>query len=63
VSLYFNALRYQIAGNYADRQQSPGGDWHRISARSSTFGTETQIFNELPNPVPLPKELAGLRFS
>jgi uncharacterized protein (TIGR03437 family) len=27
---------------------------------SNTFGTETQVFNELPNPVPLPKELAGL---
>jgi uncharacterized protein (TIGR03437 family) len=60
VSLYFNALRSQIAGNYADRQQSPGGIGIVYPLGSNTFGTETQVFNELPNPVPLPKELAGL---
>lgn len=62
VALYFNGLRTQIAGNYAERPLSPGsiGIVYPPVGSFRTFTSETKVFNELPNPVPLPKELADI---
>jgi uncharacterized protein (TIGR03437 family) len=59
IAIFYNGLAYQIAASFADRALSPGGIgilYPRSSRRP--FSSETRSFNELPNPVPLPKELA-----
>lgn len=62
VALFFNGLSTQIAANYSDRPLSPG-TIAILYPRSQTitFSTATQSFNELPNPIPLPTELADTR--
>jgi uncharacterized protein (TIGR03437 family) len=60
VAMYFNGLAYQVAGNFAERPISPGGIailYPRTQA-NRRFTSETKSFNELPNPLPLPRELA-----
>jgi uncharacterized protein (TIGR03437 family) len=62
VAIYFGGLRTQIAGSYAERPLTPGGIgivYPPVNSRA-TFSSETRVFNELPNPVPLPKELADV---
>lgn len=59
VAIFFNGLAQQNAGNFADRALSPGGIGllYPRSNQAPRFTTETRNFNELPNPLPLPKEL------
>jgi uncharacterized protein (TIGR03437 family) len=58
-SIFYNALTHQVAGNFSDRPVSPGGIAVLYPrARGRQFTSETRSFNELPNPVPLPRELA-----
>ncbi|HYP09699.1 MAG TPA: hypothetical protein VER03_25970 [Bryobacteraceae bacterium] len=61
VGIFYNGLRSQIAGNYAERAIAPG-TWAVVRPRTAgaVFTTETRVFNEIPNPVPLPKELADI---
>jgi uncharacterized protein (TIGR03437 family) len=59
ISIFFNGLAQQNAGNFSDRAFSPGGIailYPRSQRRQ--FSDQTRSFNELPNPVPLPKDLA-----
>jgi uncharacterized protein (TIGR03437 family) len=58
VAIFFNGLKTQIAGNYADRPLSPGTIGIVYGNKGVTFSSNTQTFDSLPNPVPLPKELA-----
>ena len=60
IAMYFNGLAYQVAGNFAERPISPGGIAiiYPRSASNRRFASETRSFNELPNPLPLPRELA-----
>ena len=61
VSIFFNGLKTQIAGNYAERPLSPGAIGIVYpQTRGAVFTTETRDFNSLPNPLPLPKELADI---
>lgn len=62
VSIFFNGLRTQIAGNYAERPLSPGAIGIVYPRGTSTrFSNDIQTFDSLPNPVPLPKELADIQ--
>jgi uncharacterized protein (TIGR03437 family) len=62
VAIFFNGVTHQLAGSYADRPISPGGIAILYPrARDKQFTTETRSFNELPNPLPLPKEIADLQ--
>jgi uncharacterized protein (TIGR03437 family) len=60
IAMYFNGLAHQIAGNFAERPISPGGIavLYPRTASNRRFTSETRSFNELPNPLPLPRELA-----
>jgi uncharacterized protein (TIGR03437 family) len=61
VSIYYNGLKSQIAGNYAERPLSPGAIGIVYpQTQSVKFSAETVDFNSLPNPLPLPKELADV---
>jgi uncharacterized protein (TIGR03437 family) len=58
VAIYYNALRHQVAGNYVERALSPGSIALLYPAGAGLqFAQSSQSFNELPNPVPLPKML------
>jgi uncharacterized protein (TIGR03437 family) len=59
IAMYFNGLAYQVAGNFAERPISPGGIGiiYPRTASNRRFSAETRSFNELPNPLPLPREL------
>ncbi len=60
-AVYFNGLRTQVAGSYAERPLTPGGIGIVYPRGTNvSFTTETKVFNELPNPIPLPKELADI---
>ena len=58
VSIFFNGLRTQIAGNYADRPLSPGTIGIVYPRAGVLFSSDTMTFDSLPNPIPMPKELA-----
>ena len=58
VSMFFNGLRTQIAGNYADRPLSPGTIGIVYPRAGVLFSSDTMTFDSLPNPIPMPKELA-----
>jgi uncharacterized protein (TIGR03437 family) len=58
VAVFFNGLRTQIAGNYSDRPLSPGTIGIVYPRSGVTFSSETKTFDSLPNPTPMPKELA-----
>ena len=61
VSIFYNGLKTQIAGNYAERPLSPGAIGIVYpQTKGAVFTSETKEFNSLPNPLPLPKELADL---
>jgi uncharacterized protein (TIGR03437 family) len=62
VSIFYNGLKTQIAGNYAERPLTPGsiGIAYPQTA-GAVFTSETKEFNSLPNPIPLPKELADIQ--
>ena len=62
VAVFFNGLRTQVAGNYADRPLSPGTIGIVYPRSGVTFSSETKTFDSLPNPIPMPKELAECRF-
>jgi uncharacterized protein (TIGR03437 family) len=62
VSIFFNGLRTQIAGNYAERPLSPGSIGIVYPRGTTTrFSAETKTFDSLPNPIPLPKELGDIQ--
>jgi uncharacterized protein (TIGR03437 family) len=62
LAIFYNGMSFQTAGNYSDRALSPGTIGIVYPrGQNISFGSTTQAFNELPNPVPLPIELAGLR--
>lgn len=59
IAIFFNGLAYQIAGNFANRPISPGVIAVIYPSSSSRqFSGATTSFDQLPNPLPLPKELA-----
>jgi uncharacterized protein (TIGR03437 family) len=58
VAVYYPAMSAVNAASYLrDRALAPGTIASAFPA-GSKFGSETKSFNELPNPVPLPKTLA-----
>lgn len=62
VALHFNAIARQIAGNYADRPLSPGTIAILYPQGTGfSFANETRSFDQLPQPVPLPRELADVQ--
>lgn len=59
VALYFYGLTHQTSGNYSEREISPGGIatlYPRAGGRA--FSESTQSFNEIAQPIPLPRVLA-----
>jgi uncharacterized protein (TIGR03437 family) len=59
IAIFFNGLAQQVAGNFAERALPPGGIgvlYPRSQRRQ--FSSATQSFSELPNPLPMPRELA-----
>jgi uncharacterized protein (TIGR03437 family) len=61
VGIYYNGLKTQIAGNYAERPLSPGAIGIVYpQTQSVRFSEQIVDFNSLPNPLPLPKELADV---
>lgn len=62
VAIFYNALRHQVAGNYVERALSPGAIGILYPAGAGfQFAGNAQSFNELPNPVPLPRTLNDLQ--
>jgi uncharacterized protein (TIGR03437 family) len=60
VAIHFPFLASVNAANYfANRALAPGVI-ASIFPAGIQFGSETRNFNELPNPLPLPRELAGI---
>ena len=58
VAIHYNALRHQIAGSYVERALSPGAIGILYPAGAGVqFASRTRAFDELANPVPLPREL------
>lgn len=62
VAIYFTALAAQSAGNFLATPLSPGAIGI-VYPRSpgNPFGSETKTFNELPNPLPLPRMLGDIQ--
>lgn len=59
--VFYNGLRTQIAGSYAERPLSPGAIGIVYPRSGVTFASETKTFDSLPNPIPLPKDLADVQ--
>ncbi len=61
ISLYFPGVATANSASYSSRAISPG-QIASVFPRGVgfTFGTETKQFNELPNPIPLPRALADI---
>lgn len=61
IAIHFNALRHQIAGSYVERALSPGAIGILYPAGAGVqFASENRSFDQLPNPVPLPRELGDI---
>jgi uncharacterized protein (TIGR03437 family) len=62
VALFFNGLTYQVAGNYATRPLSPGTIAVVYPAGAGVqFSDGNTSFDQLPNPVPLPRTLSDVQ--
>jgi uncharacterized protein (TIGR03437 family) len=61
IAIFFNALSFQINGNYADRPLSPGAIAVLYPRGGGVRFADTKSFNELENPVPMPRELNDIQ--
>lgn len=62
IAIYFNALRFQVAGNFASRPLSPG-TWAVLTPAGAgvQFSDRAVVFDETPRPVPMPTEIADVQ--
>jgi uncharacterized protein (TIGR03437 family) len=61
VAIHYPALAIVNGANFLlNRALSPGAIASIFAAQGSQFGSETVVFNELPQPLPLPRQLADV---